>query len=84
MQRHDEAASPGTAALALLEIGGYEQLQRVAQRAGDGETAALAELILAQERHAASAVHELFPEAAAAGSAAHGVMPSIGRPRAGE
>ena len=47
-----------------LEIGGYEQLQRVAQRAGDSETAVLAERILAQERHAASAVRTLFPEAA--------------------
>ena len=54
-----------TYAFEHLEIGGYEQLKRVADRAGDGETAALAELILGQERHAAAAVKSLFPEAAA-------------------
>jgi ferritin-like metal-binding protein YciE len=36
-----------------LEIGGYEQLKRVARRAGDEETAAVAERILGQEREAA-------------------------------
>jgi ferritin-like metal-binding protein YciE len=36
-----------------LEIGGYEHLKRVADRAGDSETVALAERILAQERAAA-------------------------------
>jgi hypothetical protein len=34
-------------------------------RAVESETAALADRILAQERHAASAVKALFPEAAA-------------------
>jgi len=47
-----------------LEIGGYEQLRRVAQRAGDTETAGLAERILEQERNAASTIKSLFPEAA--------------------
>jgi ferritin-like metal-binding protein YciE len=36
-----------------LEIGGYEQLKRVAQRAGDGETAAIVARILDEERAAA-------------------------------
>jgi ferritin-like metal-binding protein YciE len=36
-----------------LEIGGYEHLKRVAERAGDTETAALADRILAEERAAA-------------------------------
>jgi ferritin-like metal-binding protein YciE len=36
-----------------LEIGGYEHLKRVAERAGDTETAALADRILADERAAA-------------------------------
>ena len=36
-----------------LEIGGYEHLKRVAARAGDGDTVALAERILAEERTAA-------------------------------
>jgi ferritin-like metal-binding protein YciE len=36
-----------------LEIGGYEHLKRVASRAGDGQTVALAERILAEERAAA-------------------------------
>jgi len=36
-----------------LEIGGYEQLRRVAERAADGHTIQMAESILAQERAAA-------------------------------
>jgi ferritin-like metal-binding protein YciE len=36
-----------------LEIGGYEHLKRVAARAGDAETVALAERVLAEERAAA-------------------------------
>jgi ferritin-like metal-binding protein YciE len=47
-----------------LEIGGYEQLKRVAVRTGDEETAALAERILEQERGAAESVRGLLPEAA--------------------
>jgi ferritin-like metal-binding protein YciE len=49
-----------------LEIGGYAQLARVARIAGDGETAALAGELLAQEQHAADGLEELFPEAAEA------------------
>jgi ferritin-like metal-binding protein YciE len=47
-----------------LEIGGYEQLKRVAERAGDQETAQLVERILDQERNAAETIASLFPEAA--------------------
>ena len=39
-----------------LEIGGYEQLKRVAQKAGDEETVQLAERILAEERAAAQKI----------------------------
>ena len=68
------AAQPDTAgklaafvyAFEHLEIAGYEQLARVADRAADGETAELARRILMQERHAAEAVKSLFfPRAAA-------------------
>ena len=40
-------------AFEYLEIGGYEQLKRVAERAADGHTIQMAESILAQERAAA-------------------------------
>jgi ferritin-like metal-binding protein YciE len=43
-----------------LEIAAYEQLKRVAQRAGDEETVALAERILPEERAAAEAVRAQF------------------------
>jgi ferritin-like metal-binding protein YciE len=43
-------------ALEFLEVGGYEQLKRVAQRAGDDETARIAERILLEERAAAGAI----------------------------
>jgi ferritin-like metal-binding protein YciE len=46
-----------------LEIGGYEQLKRVAERAGDQETAQLTERILAQEREAADRIAGAFDEA---------------------
>jgi ferritin-like metal-binding protein YciE len=46
-----------------LEIAAYEQLKRVARRAGDEQTAALAERILAEERAAATAVREQFEPA---------------------
>ncbi len=49
-----------------LEIGGYEQLRRVAERAGDAETAALVERILAQEREAADRIAGAFDEAVTA------------------
>jgi ferritin-like metal-binding protein YciE len=47
-----------------LEIAGYEELKRVAERAGDAETAALADEILGQERLAASNLAGAFDRAA--------------------
>jgi ferritin-like metal-binding protein YciE len=46
-----------------LEIAAYEQLKRVAQRAGDAETEQVAQRILAQEREAASRVRDQFANA---------------------
>jgi ferritin-like metal-binding protein YciE len=56
-----------------LEIGGYEQLRRVAERAGDEETAEVVERILAQEREAADRIAGAFDEAANAALASQGV-----------
>jgi len=56
-----------------LEIGAYELLRRVAQRAGDSETAAVADTILAQERAAATKIHSLFEQALDAALEAQGV-----------
>lgn len=50
-------------AFEYLEIGGYEQLKRVAKRADDEETAQLAERILSQEREAARRIASAFDEA---------------------
>jgi ferritin-like metal-binding protein YciE len=47
-----------------LEIGGYEQLKRVADAAGDTETARIAETILGEERHAAQSIAGAFDTAA--------------------
>jgi ferritin-like metal-binding protein YciE len=49
-----------------LEIGGYEQLRRVAERAGDAETAGAVGRILQQERSAADAIAATFEDALAA------------------
>jgi ferritin-like metal-binding protein YciE len=49
-----------------LELGGYEQLLRVARHVGDEETAQLASRIIEQERNAAETLAGLFPEAARA------------------
>jgi ferritin-like metal-binding protein YciE len=46
-----------------LEIAAYDELERVARRAGDQETVALAERILPEERAAAAAVREKFEPA---------------------
>jgi ferritin-like metal-binding protein YciE len=56
-----------------LEIGGYEQLRRVAERAGDTTTAGLAERIISEERTAADKIAAHFDEAAAAALASEGV-----------
>src|SRR3954465_13359188 len=45
-----------------LEIGGYEQLRRGAQRQGEGETGAAAEGILVEERAAAEKIYGTFAE----------------------
>ena len=50
-------------AFEYLEIGGYEQLRRVADRAGDEETVRIVEGILAQEREAAERIAGAFGEA---------------------
>ena len=46
-----------------LEIGGYEQLKRVASKAGDDETARLVETILTEERNAAALLAATFDTA---------------------
>lgn len=46
-----------------LEIGGYEQLKRVAERVGDPNTARMARDILAEERSAADRIAGAFDEA---------------------
>ena len=60
-------------AFEFLEIGGYEQLLRVARRAGDEETARVAEAILVQERAAARKVAAEFDRAVEASLQATGV-----------
>jgi ferritin-like metal-binding protein YciE len=56
-----------------LEIGSYEELKRVAERAGDRETVATADEILGEERAAAEKLSGAFDRAAAASLAAVGV-----------
>jgi ferritin-like metal-binding protein YciE len=56
-----------------LEIAGYELLLRVARRAGDEATAAVAQRILAQERAAADKIKAAFDRAAEASLHAQGV-----------
>jgi ferritin-like metal-binding protein YciE len=46
-----------------LEIGGYEQMSRVAERAGDAESVAVAAQILPEERAAAEKLFATFPAA---------------------
>ena len=60
-------------AFEYLEIGGYEQLARVAQRAGDEETVRVAERILAEERAAAAAIAGQWDNAVDASLDAQGV-----------
>jgi ferritin-like metal-binding protein YciE len=59
-----------------LEIGGYEQLRRVAQRAQDHETATLVGRILEDERRASERIAEAFDDAVDASLEAVGVVSS--------
>jgi ferritin-like metal-binding protein YciE len=75
-QAHPDTPGKLTAfayAFEYLEIGGYEQLKRVAERAGDAETARLVETILAQERKASDLLAGSFDAAVAASLKAVGV-----------
>jgi ferritin-like metal-binding protein YciE len=56
-----------------LEIAAYEQLLRVARRAGDDETARIAERIAGEERAAAAAIRARFEAAMHAALGAEGV-----------
>jgi ferritin-like metal-binding protein YciE len=56
-----------------LEIGGYEQLRRVASRAGDEETVRVVDEILVQERSAAAMVAANFDAAVDASLRAQGI-----------
>lgn len=56
-----------------LEIGGYEQLKRVAERAGDAKTVRVAEEIIVQERAAAATVALEFDRAVEASLRAQGI-----------
>ena len=55
-----------------LEVAAYEQLRRVAERAGDDETARIAERIAGEERAAAAVVRSCFDEAVNAALVAQG------------
>src|SRR5436190_1433898 len=57
-----------------LEIGGYEQLKRVAAQAGDAETVSTAERILGQERAAADRIAGAFDAAVTASLRAVGAV----------
>jgi len=63
-----------------LEIGGYEQLKRVARRAGDEETVKIAERILVEERTAAERIEGMFDEAVTAALDALGVEAGPAKP----
>ena len=60
-------------AFEYLEVGSYEQLKRVAVRAGDEETVRMAEAILEDERDAAARIAGSFDEAVEASLEAVGV-----------
>jgi ferritin-like metal-binding protein YciE len=55
-----------------LQIAGYEQLMRVAERAGDSETVRTVERILAEERAAARGLRDAFERATDAALEAQG------------
>ena len=66
-QRHPDTSGKLAAfayAFEHLEIAGYEELKRVADRVGDLETAAMAETIIGQERAAAQKIRGAFDRAA--------------------
>jgi ferritin-like metal-binding protein YciE len=54
-----------------LEIAGYEELKRVAERARDDETVRVADRILDEERTAANRIAAAFDRAAEASLSAH-------------
>src|SRR4029079_19586107 len=56
-----------------LEIAGYEQLRRVAERAGDQDTVAIGERIMCEERAAAEKLFGTFDRAVEASLEAVGV-----------
>jgi ferritin-like metal-binding protein YciE len=56
-----------------LEVAAYELLRRVAERAGDHETARLAARIAGDERAAAASIHAQFEPAMDAALRAQGV-----------
>jgi ferritin-like metal-binding protein YciE len=56
-----------------LEVAGYEQLKRVAERAGDQETVALAGRLAGEEREAAARIEALFEPAVEAALTEQGV-----------
>jgi ferritin-like metal-binding protein YciE len=62
-----------------LEIAAYALLERVARRAGDEDSVALAERIAPEERAAAEAVREQFEPAVEESLRAQGVQPLSGR-----
>jgi ferritin-like metal-binding protein YciE len=59
-----------------LEIAAYEQLMRVARRAGDAETARIAERIASEERAAAAAIRWRFEPAMDAALRQQGIIAS--------
>jgi ferritin-like metal-binding protein YciE len=63
-----------TYAFEHLEIAGYEQLKRVARRAGDADTEAAVERILAEERTAAQRLESRFDLAIDAALRVQGVL----------
>ena len=62
-------------AVEYLEVGGYEQLHRVAERAGDAETVRVVKRIVGEERAAAEAIAAHWDEAVDATLAARGLAP---------